>query len=81
MFHAGFHKTGTTALQSAFASSRPQLLEAGVLYPGSRRSHHRAAMVVTKRTWGWEERGRPPHRAQVLGARGRAPPPRTRAGS
>ena len=57
MFHAGFHKTGTTALQSAFASSRPQLLEAGVLYPGNRRSHHRAAMVVTKRTWGWEERG------------------------
>ena len=57
VFHPGFHKTGTTALQSAFASSRPQLREAGVLYPGNRRSHHRAAMVVTKRTWGWEERG------------------------
>jgi hypothetical protein len=57
MFHAGFHKTGTTALQSAFATSRPELLEAGVLYPGNRRSHHRAAMVVTRRTWGWEERG------------------------
>jgi hypothetical protein len=59
--HAGFHKTGTTALQSALASSRPDLLAAGVLYPGELRSHHRAAMAVTERTWGWESRGgRPP---------------------
>lgn len=61
LFHAGFHKTGTTALQSAFASSRPALIEAGVCYPGDLRSHHRAAMAVTGRTWGWEARGgRPP---------------------
>ena len=61
LFHAGFHKTGTTALQSAFASSRVELAETGVCYPGELRSHHRAAMAVTGRTWGWEKRGgRPP---------------------
>ena len=52
LLHLGFHKTGTTALQSAFAASRPELLEHGVLYPGRRRSHHPAAMAMTKRTWG-----------------------------
>jgi hypothetical protein len=61
LFHAGFHKTGTTALQSALASSRPVLQECGVLYPGKLRSHHRAAMAVTQRTWGWQSKGgRPP---------------------
>jgi hypothetical protein len=44
LVHVGFHKTGTTALQSAFASTRPELLAAGVLYPGELRSHHRAAL-------------------------------------
>ncbi len=57
LLHVGFHKTGTTALQSAFASTRAQLREAGVLYPGNRRSHHRAAMAVTERTWGWGTKG------------------------
>lgn len=58
LFHAGFHKTGTTAVQSALASSRPQLAELGVLYPTpSLRSHHRAAMAVAGRTWGWGKRG------------------------
>ena len=52
LLHLGFHKTGTTALQSAFAASRPALLEHGVLYPGRRRSHHPAAMAMTGRTWG-----------------------------
>lgn len=52
LLHLGFHKTGTTALQSAFAASRPALLEHGVLYPGRRRSHHPAAMAMTNRTWG-----------------------------
>lgn len=64
LLHAGFHKTGTTALQSAFASSRSELLAAGVCYPGTLRSHHRAAMAVTGRTWGWGTRGgRPPKAA------------------
>ncbi|MGB7981606.1 MAG: hypothetical protein WCF36_12530 [Candidatus Nanopelagicales bacterium] len=64
LLHVGFHKTGTTALQSAFASTRAQLLEAGVLYPGSQRSHHRAAMAVTDRTWGWGDKGGRPPRAK-----------------
>jgi hypothetical protein len=64
LFHAGFHKTGTTALQSALASTRPALAEAGVLYPGELRSHHRAAMAVMDRTWGWGDKGGRPPRAK-----------------
>lgn len=61
LFHPGFHKTGTTAVQSALASVRPALAAEGVLYPSDLRSHHRAAMAVTGRTWGWGSRGgRPP---------------------
>ena len=52
LLHLGFHKTGTTAVQSTFAASRPALAEHGVLYPGRRRSHHPAAMAMTDRTWG-----------------------------
>ena len=52
LLHLGFHKTGTTALQSMFADSRPRLAEHDVLYPGRRRSHHPAAMAMTNRTWG-----------------------------
>jgi hypothetical protein len=52
LLHLGFHKTGTTALQSVLAAARPVLLEHGVLYPGRRRSHHPAAMAMTNRTWG-----------------------------
>ncbi len=57
LIHVGFHKTGTTALQSAFAAARPRLVESGVLYPGKRSSHHRAAMAATERTWGWGAQG------------------------
>lgn len=57
LFHAGFHKTGTTALQSSLAAVRAELPALGVCYPGDRRSHHRAAMAVTERHWGWGERG------------------------
>ena len=61
LFHAGFHKTGTTAVQSALAASRKQMAEVGVLYPSHLASHHRAAMAVTERTWGWGDKGgRPP---------------------
>ena len=57
LLHVGFHKTGTTALQSAFAAARPKLEAAGVRYPGNRNSHHRAAMAATNRTWGWGAQG------------------------
>lgn len=62
LVHVGFHKTGTTALQDALARVRPDLLEAGVLYPGELRSHHRAAMAITERTWGWGDQGGRKHR-------------------
>jgi hypothetical protein len=57
LLHIGFHKTGTTALQSALAAVRPQLAEAGVLYPGRLSAHHRAAMAATGRRWGWAGKG------------------------
>ena len=62
LVHVGFHKTGTTALQDALARVRPDLLEVDVLYPGELRSHHRAAMAVTERTWGWGDQGGRKHR-------------------
>ncbi|MGV1004049.1 MAG: hypothetical protein ACOYEV_04610 [Candidatus Nanopelagicales bacterium] len=57
LLHAGFHKTGTTALQSSLQAVREELPGFGVCYPGERRSHHRSAMAVTERVWGWGERG------------------------
>ena len=57
LLHVGFHKTGTTALQSAFAAARPELREHGTLYPGRLSSHHRAAMALTGRRWGWTGQG------------------------
>ncbi len=33
VIHAGFHKSGTTALQEAFDAQSDQLRSAGILYP------------------------------------------------
>ena len=64
VIHAGFFKTGTTALQSSLAANRKKLLENGVLYPtlssaDSSRStgQHRAAWALKGRHWGWEDGG------------------------
>ena len=64
VIHAGFFKTGTTALQSSLAANREKLLENGVLYPAlssadSSRStgQHRAAWALKGRHWGWEDGG------------------------
>ena len=46
VLHAGPHKTGTTALQAAFAREAARLAEAGVLYPATGRlgpAHHALA--------------------------------------
>jgi hypothetical protein len=46
VLHAGPHKTGTTALQAAFAREAARLSEAGVLYPATGRQgtgHHALA--------------------------------------
>lgn len=37
--HIGPHKTGTTALQGAFAAAREPLSQAGILYPGPEANH------------------------------------------
>ncbi len=64
VIHAGFFKTGTTALQSSLAYNREKLLENGVLYPALSSSdaarstgQHRAAWALKGRHWGWEGEG------------------------
>jgi hypothetical protein len=57
LLHVGVHKTGTTAIQAALADARPQLKAAGVSYPGKLQAHHRAALAVLGRPWGWNTRG------------------------
>ncbi|MGH3660783.1 MAG: hypothetical protein ACRDTQ_02845 [Micromonosporaceae bacterium] len=51
VLHIGPHKTGTTAIQGAFNSSRERLAEAGVLYGAARgeRQPIRAALSLTGR--------------------------------
>ena len=57
LLHIGVHKTGTTAMQAALADAREDLVAAGVLYPGSRPAHHRAALSSMNHGWGWQDRG------------------------
>ena len=47
LLHIGARKTGSTALQAAFAARRAQLRELGLLYPGKGNSQNRAC----KRFW------------------------------
>ncbi|MQA26367.1 MAG: hypothetical protein GEU94_13055 [Micromonosporaceae bacterium] len=47
LVHIGPHKTGTTALQSAFHVGREQLAEHGVTYAGNEQHVVRAALAVT----------------------------------
>ncbi len=40
--HAGFHKSGTTALQEAFDAQAEELRAVGIIYPNiGRKAHHR----------------------------------------
>ena len=57
LLHIGVHKTGTTAMQAALADARADLGAVGVLYPGSRPAHHRAALSSMNHGWGWQDRG------------------------
>lgn len=52
--HVGLPKTGTTYLQGVLARNRARLRDVGMLYPGDRTAHHRAA---------WDLRGVPAKRA------------------
>ena len=56
--HAGFFKTGTTALQTSFAHYREELASHKVLYPRlGATGQHRAAWALSGRHWGWENQG------------------------
>ena len=58
IIHAGFHKSGTTALQEAFYSQKVELRQNGVIYPETgRKAHHRIAWALSDKTWGWGKRG------------------------
>ncbi|MEY3317986.1 MAG: hypothetical protein RL540_358 [Actinomycetota bacterium] len=58
VIHAGFHKSGTTALQEAFDAQSEELKSAGIIYPNiGRKAHHRVAWALTGRAWGWSKRG------------------------
>ncbi|MFM8841098.1 MAG: hypothetical protein ACKOFU_00080 [Actinomycetota bacterium] len=58
VLHAGFHKSGTTALQYAFHKNRSSLRQSGVVYPPSYgHAHHRAAWGLIERVWGWKDNG------------------------
>jgi hypothetical protein len=62
LLHIGFHKTGTTSLQTAFASAREVARLNGVSYPGNGLQHSPAALGVMNRTFGWPAKGGTPPR-------------------
>ena len=56
--HAGFHKTGTTAIQSSFFAAKDKLSKLGITYPDvGGKAHHKAIYSLMAKTWGWEDRG------------------------
>jgi hypothetical protein len=58
VIHAGFHKSGTTALQESFHLNREQLLKLGINYPTfGHKAHHRLAWSLSQKPWGWAKRG------------------------
>ena len=67
LFHIGPPKTGTTTLQAAAAGLRPELLAAGVSYPGRTRNHRLAVAAFLGQPTGW---------VRADGRRGAAPPMR-----
>jgi hypothetical protein len=58
VLHAGFHKSGTTALQHAFDANKRSLRKFGITYPPNPgKAHHRAAWGLIERVWGWKDHG------------------------
>ncbi|MBU6243876.1 MAG: hypothetical protein KGP12_01545 [Actinomycetales bacterium] len=55
--HIGVHKTGTTAIQTALARSREELLGHGVRYPGPSMAHRAIASSALDRPLGWRTDG------------------------
>lgn len=58
VIHAGFHKSGTTAIQESLNAQSKELREAGIIYPNiGRKAHHRIAWALSGKVWGWGKRG------------------------
>jgi hypothetical protein len=59
VIHAGFHKTGTTALQHALHASTQALKAAGYRYPivDQGTSQSGSVLALADRGWGWQARG------------------------
>jgi hypothetical protein len=55
LLHIGPHKTGTTAVQSAFHAARDHLDELGVTYPGPRAAPHGAVLARLGVNRGWND--------------------------
>ena len=55
LLHLGPHKTGTTAIQSAFVSRRETLHDFGILYPGTTAAPHGAVMERLGTAQGWDD--------------------------
>lgn len=55
ILHAGFHKTGTTALQNSLFDKQESLATSGINYPSL--DQHSAAWGLNKAMWGWGDRG------------------------
>lgn len=55
ILHAGFHKTGTTALQHSLFAKKNELRNLGIDYP--KIYNHAAAWGLNGTTWGWGQRG------------------------
>ena len=60
IIHAGFHKTGTTALQQSLHDNRDALQLAGLSYlvVGAGAAAHNSVLALANRGWGWKNRGR-----------------------
>ncbi len=57
LLHIGVHKTGTTAIQDAFATNREVLRGLGVSYPGTGQAHRNIASSAMQRPLGWRTKG------------------------
>jgi hypothetical protein len=55
LFHLGPYKTGTTALQAAASSIRPELLSHGVRYPGNHLNQRLAVAALGGHELGWKQ--------------------------
>jgi hypothetical protein len=62
VIHAGFHKTGTTALQHSLSASESALRSQGWNYPvlSHGNSQSDSALALAKRGWGWKGGGSKP---------------------